>query len=80
MPRQENRPLVFSGTFFPVYQRLHPKYIVREEILRFYQIRRHIEDVNDFYRQYLYDDLTEAETYEIVSLIECECEFLHGTL
>jgi len=68
----------YWDAFLPVYQRLHPKYIVREEILRFYQIRRHIEDVNDFFRQYLYDDMTEAETHEVVSLMERECEFLSG--
>ena len=70
----------YWDNFLPVYQRFHPKYIVREEVLRFYQIRRHIEDVNDFYRQYLYDDMTEEETREVVSCMERECAFLCGLI
>lgn len=66
----------YWDTFLPVYQKIHPEYIVREEILRFYQIRRHIEDINDFYRQYIYDELTEEETREVISCLERECAFL----
>ena len=67
-------------TFLPIYQQLCPWYIVNEDNLRFYQIRRHIEDINDFYRQYLYDDMTENETNEVISCLERECRFLDTLL
>jgi len=66
----------YWDTFLPVYQKLRPEYVVNEKVLRFYQIRRHIEDINDFYRQYLYDELTADETREVISNLERECAFL----
>ena len=68
----------YWDTFLPIYQRICPEYIVDEEILRFYQIRRHVEDANDFYRQYLYDEMNEEETREVVACLERECAFLSG--
>lgn len=67
----------YWDTFLPVYQRLCKGYSVREELLRFYQIRRHIEDVDAFYRQYIYDDMTEEETSEVVTCLERECKLLN---
>ena len=64
-------------SFLPVYQKTRPEYEVREDFLRFYQIRRHIEDINEFYIQYLYDDMTEEETREVISEMERECNFLN---
>ena len=70
----------YWNTFLPVYQKIRPQYAVNDEILRFYQIRRHIEDVDAFYRQYLYDDMTEEETYEVVSCLERECAFIDALI
>jgi len=67
----------YWDTFLPVYQRLRPEYAVREEILRFYQLRRHFEEVDDFYREYLYDDITEEKKHEIISCLERECTILN---
>jgi len=66
----------YWDTFLPVYEKYHPGYIYRDEVLRFYQIRRHIEDINDFYRQYLYDDMSDEETAEVITCLERECAFL----
>ena len=66
----------YWDVFLPVYRRLCPGYAVREEFLRFYQIRRHIEDINDFYRQYIHDDMTVEETRDVVSSLERECACL----
>ena len=66
----------YWDTFLPVYKKYHPGYIYRDDVLRFYQIRRHIEDINDFYRQYLYDDMSDEETAEVITCLERECAFL----
>ena len=66
----------YWDTFLPIYRRIHPEYVVREEILRFYQLRRRIEDINDSYKQYLYDDMTEYETRKVISDLERECASL----
>jgi len=66
----------YWGTFLPIYQKICPEYTVDEKVLKFYQIRRHIEDIEEFYKQYLYDEMTEAETNEVISCLERECKFL----
>lgn len=66
----------YWGGFLPVYQKLRPEYTVDEKLLRFYQLRRHIEDIEDFYRKYLYDLMSEAEAAEVVCNLKRECEFL----
>ena len=67
-------------TFLPTYQRLRSDYIVRDDLLHFYQVRRHIEDINDFYKQYLYDNMSEVETREVIWHLERECAFLSSLL
>jgi len=62
--------------FLPVYKKYRPQYDECEENLKFYQIRRHIEDIEEFYTQYLYDEMTEEETREVVAGITRECKFL----
>jgi len=62
--------------FLPVYQKYHPEYTEQNETLRFYQIRRHIEDIEEFFKQYLYDDMTKEETDEVISCLERECKIL----
>ena len=66
----------YWDTFLPIYQKLHPEYIFRKEVLMFYQIRRHIEDINEFYREYIYDDITEEVSREIINNLKRECSFL----
>jgi len=66
----------YWDTFLPVYQKLRPEYVVCEDTLRFYQIRRHIEDIEEFYKEYIYDDLTVEERNEITAHLERECKFL----
>jgi len=70
----------YWDTFLPIYQKLHPEHIPQEENLRFYQIRRHIEDVEEFYKQYLYDGMNVEETREVISCMERECSFLEKLL
>lgn len=67
----------YWDTILPVYRKLRPEYTIREDILRYYQICRHIEDIDAFYRQYVYDDMTDEETCEVVSCLERECTFLN---
>jgi len=62
--------------FLPVYQRYRPNYATNENVLKFYQIRRHIEDIEEFYREYLFDDLTAIEACAVEEHLERECNFL----
>jgi len=66
----------YWDSFLPVYSKLNPGYIVREEVLKFYQLRRHIEDIEEFYKEYTYDDITKDEADEIITCLERECKFL----
>ena len=66
----------YWNTVLPIYQQYNPQYMVRENVLHFYQLRRHIEDVNDFYRQYVHDDMKDEERREVVRCLERECMFL----
>jgi len=70
----------YWDVFLPIYKKLNPIYFYREEVLRFYQLRRHIEDIEEFYKEYLYDDITEEEKNEIKSHLERECRFLKSML
>ena len=63
-------------TFLPIYQKIHPQYKENNDYLKFYQVRRHIEDIEEFYKQYLYDKMTDEETNEVISGMERECKFL----
>ena len=66
----------YWDTVVPIYQQYNPQYIFREKVLHFYQLRRHIEDVNDFYRQYVHDDMRDEERQEVVACLERECYHL----
>jgi len=70
----------YWDVFFPIYKKLNPSYDFREKVLRFYQLRRHIEDIEEFHKEYLYDDITEKEANEIKSHLERECRFLASML
>jgi len=48
----------YWDSFLPVYKNICKDYIVNEENLLFYQIRRHIEDIEEFYKQYIYEEIT----------------------
>ncbi|MCL2820767.1 MAG: phosphotransferase [Oscillospiraceae bacterium] len=66
----------YWDTFLPVYQKIKPDYVVREDVLKFYQLRRHIEDIEEFYKEYIYDDISNEEADEIKAHLQKECDFL----
>jgi len=66
----------YWNLFFPAYLRSRPDFIVCEEALKFYQLRRHIEDIEEFYKEYIYDDIPENEKREIEIHLEREIKFL----
>jgi len=49
-------------------------------VLRFYQLRRHIEDIDAFYRQYLCDDLTDRGIREVITCFERACARLNNLM
>ena len=66
----------YWDVFLPIYLKSRPDYIVDNEVLAFYQLRRHIEDIEEFYKEYIYDDLTENEKCEIENHLERELKFV----
>ena len=66
----------YWDAFLAVYREFHHDFAVNEDALRFYQLRRHIEDIEEFYAKYLHDDLTEDTRREVIASLERECAFL----
>lgn len=63
-------------TFSPIYRQTHRDFVVNEDTLRFYNLRRHIEDIDEFYAQYMHDDLSEETRREVLASLERECDRL----
>ncbi|MCL2427063.1 MAG: aminoglycoside phosphotransferase family protein, partial [Oscillospiraceae bacterium] len=66
----------YWNTFLPIYSNICTDYVVNKENLLFYQMRRHIEDIEEFYKQYLYEEMTNETRREVISCLERECRFL----
>ncbi|SEG72180.1 phosphotransferase [Paenibacillus sp. UNC499MF] len=62
--------------FFALYKKIHPNYILDEEALRFYKIRRLLEDIWEFTEQFLYDEQNESEKEETLRQLIHELEAL----
>ena len=78
---------VFTDTFFfadaweaflSVYRTVHKEYQVNEEALRFFRLRRRLEDIHAFAQSILFDRLTEDDGKRSIFYLERECELLHG--
>ncbi|MBO9607562.1 MAG: aminoglycoside phosphotransferase family protein [Paenibacillaceae bacterium] len=59
----------FYDTFLSVYKKWHPDFVLKPDILRFYQGRRRLEDIWEWVEQYLFDQQdAEERTKTLASL------------
>lgn len=59
--------------FMATYKELRPDFKLNPEALRFYRLRRLLEDISEFSKSLLYDNLTEEERMLPLSLLEKCC-------
>ncbi len=67
---------IYFHDFFALYQKIHPDYVIDEEALRFYKIRRLLEDIWEFTEQFLYDEQSEPEKEGTLKQLVHELESL----
>lgn len=51
----------YYNTFLSVYRKRHPDFVLKPDVLRFYQVRRRLEDIWEWIEQLLFD---QQETHE----------------
>ncbi len=66
------------GDFMTVYRTVHKDYQINEAALRFYRLRRRLEDIHAFAQSYFYDALTENKRNQVLHYLKQECGLLHG--
>lgn len=59
-----------------VYRGFHPDYRPDEKVLAFYQLRRRLDDIDEFYREISQDDLTPEAFESAAALMRRECVML----
>lgn len=64
--------------FMAVYRSVHKEYEVNEDALRFYRLRRRLEDIHAFAQSILMDTLAKADQNRAIFFLERECGLLHG--
>jgi len=62
--------------FLRVYREIHKGFEIDQNALRFYQIRRRLEDIWEFTEQLAFDIQTEKEKEETMSLLKKELKAL----
>lgn len=62
----------WSNIFFEKYKEIHPDYLVDSDCLRFYQLKRKLEDIWEFIEQLQYDKLTIEEEAKILNYLQME--------
>lgn len=66
--------------FMAAYRAARKDYQVNEEALRFYRLRRRLEDIHAFAQSILFDPLTEEDRDRSLYYLKRECGLLHGML
>ena len=61
-----------------VYRAMHKDYMVNEDAMRFYRLRRRPEDIHAFFESILLDDLTQEEMNRPLHHLKRQCWLLHG--
>lgn len=59
--------------FFEEYRKKHPSYELNTQTLKFYQLRRVLEDIWEFIEQIQYDELLEEEEQSSLNYLKIEC-------
>lgn len=63
----------WQSTFFKKYREIHPNYEINLDCLKFYQLRRILEDIWEFIEQIQYDELSEKKQKVSLAYLESEC-------
>jgi aminoglycoside phosphotransferase (APT) family kinase protein len=63
----------FWGDFLAAYKEFHPDFQVNSEALRFYRLRRLLEDISSFTEGLMYDNLVGEERIPSLDLLEKCC-------
>jgi len=63
-------------SFMSVYQQIYPDYVVNQKAMDFYRIRRRLEDVTDFAKSILFDNISESDINKSLRALERECSLL----
>jgi spectinomycin phosphotransferase len=78
----------FSETFFydyawedfiTVYCARHKDYRINSEAMRFYRLRRRLEDIYEFVERILFDNLAQDDIDRTLGYLKRECELLHNS-
>lgn len=65
--------------FMTVYCAAHKDYQVNTDAMRFYRLRRRLEDIHEFVESILYDDLAQEDINRTLHYLKQECELLNST-
>ena len=60
-----------------IYQTTHKDYQINVEAMRFYRLRRRLEDIHEFVESILFDKLTQDDMNQSLRYLKQECELLH---
>lgn len=63
----------WQSIFFKKYKEIHPSYESNLDCLKFYQLRRILEDIWEFIEQIQYDEQSEKEQKVSLAYLESEC-------
>lgn len=63
----------YSDEFMRIYKSIHPNFNLNQEALKFYQIRRRLEDIYELTQQLLYDNTSEEERKQSLNYLKQEC-------
>ncbi len=66
--------------FLSVYRSVHRGFEINTDAMRFYRLRRRLEDVHAFSESILLDDLTSQDMERSLYYLNRECALLHGML
>lgn len=63
----------WQSTFFKKYKEMHPNYKINLDCLKFYQLRRILEDIWEFIEQIQYDEQSEEKQKVSLEYLKTEC-------
>ena len=66
--------------FFACYKKARPNYLVNQDALMFYRLRRRLEDILEFAKSLLFDGLSESERATSMDHVARECVALQTAL
>ncbi|MFS0752214.1 aminoglycoside phosphotransferase family protein [Oceanobacillus sp. 1P07AA] len=59
----------YFDKFISTYHKIHKRYVINDDALKFYRYRRNLEDIWEFIEQLLYEDISNDQQVEILNYI-----------